>query len=100
MFGEDGTVLAIVIVAMTVGGLVKGVIGVGLPMVSIAILSSVLDVRLALGIITIWIPLLQPLPPDCCQGIRSWPCTEATRVGCATSSTSSEITPTSRRRWR
>lgn len=53
MFGEDGTVLAIVIVAMTVGGLVKGVIGVGLPMVAIAILSSVFDVHLALGIITI-----------------------------------------------
>ncbi|MEE8534949.1 MAG: sulfite exporter TauE/SafE family protein, partial [Kiloniellales bacterium] len=53
MFGEDGTVLAIVIVAMTVGGLVKGVLGVALPMVAIAILSSVIDVHLALGIITI-----------------------------------------------
>jgi uncharacterized membrane protein YfcA len=53
MFAEDGTVLAVLVVAMLAGGLVKGVIGVALPMVSIAILSSVVDVHLALGLITI-----------------------------------------------
>lgn len=53
MFGEDGTVVAVLAAATLIGGLVKGVIGVALPMVSIAILSSVVDVHLALGLITI-----------------------------------------------
>ena len=57
MFGEDLSFLLVIAVAMMAGGLVKGLIGIALPMVSIAILSSAIDVRLALGIITIPIVL-------------------------------------------
>jgi hypothetical protein len=57
MFGEDLSFLLVIAIAMTAGGLVKGLTGVALPMVSIAILSSAIDVRLALGIITIPIVL-------------------------------------------
>ena len=52
--GEMDLVLLLVMAAaMVAGGLVKGLVGVALPMVSLSILSAVIDVRLALGLIAI-----------------------------------------------
>jgi uncharacterized membrane protein YfcA len=53
----DSTVVLAVLVAMLLGGLVKGVTGIGLPVVAIGILSSVGDARLALAAISIPIVL-------------------------------------------
>lgn len=56
MFGQDPTLLLIMALAVLLGGLVKGLVGIGLPIVSVAVLSSVIDVRLALG--TLVIPIV------------------------------------------
>lgn len=57
MFAEDVSFLLFLALAMAVGGLVKGLVGIGLPMASVAILSSAIDVRFALGLITLPIVL-------------------------------------------
>jgi len=51
MFGQDPFLLAIVALAVLFGGFVKGVVAIGLPIVSIGVLSSVMEAHLALGII-------------------------------------------------
>ena len=56
MFGQEPTLLLIMALGVLLGGLVKGLIGLGLPIVSVAVLSSVVDVRLALA--TIVIPIV------------------------------------------
>lgn len=49
----DLSLFLVLAAALVAGGLVKGLVGVALPMVSISILSAVIDVRLALGLISI-----------------------------------------------
>jgi uncharacterized membrane protein YfcA len=51
MFGQEPFVLLVIALAVLLGGFVKGVVGIGLPIVSIAVLSSVIDAHFALGII-------------------------------------------------
>ncbi len=52
-FGLDTTMLTLVSVALMLGGFVKGAIGVGLPVVAIAVLSNFLPVPLLLAIVAI-----------------------------------------------
>ena len=49
----DPTLIAIVFVAMLAAGCVKGVIGLGLPLTSIAILGTVMDLRNAIPLIVV-----------------------------------------------
>lgn len=51
MFEHEPSLVMVVAAGVLLGGFVKGVVGIGLPIVSVAVLSSVIDVRLALGII-------------------------------------------------
>lgn len=51
MFGQDPLLLAIIALALLFGGFVKGVVAIGLPIVSIGLLSSVMDAQFALGVI-------------------------------------------------
>ena len=51
MFEQDPYLLAVIALALLFGGFVKGVVAIGLPIVSIGLLSSVTDARLALGVI-------------------------------------------------
>lgn len=51
MFGQEPLILVAIALALMLGGFVKGVVGIGLPIVSIAALSSVIDAHFALGII-------------------------------------------------
>ena len=51
MFGQDPLLLAIIALAVLFGGFVKGVVAIGLPIVSIGVLSSVMEAHFALGII-------------------------------------------------
>lgn len=53
MFGLDPTVVSGIVLAMVVGGLVKGTIGIGLPIASVAILSQFLEVPLVLALVTL-----------------------------------------------
>ncbi len=48
---QDPLLVAIIAAAVMLGGFVKGVVGIGLPIVSVAVLSSVIEAHLALGII-------------------------------------------------
>ena len=57
MLGQELSIVLVLAAAMALGGFVKGVTGIGLPVVSMAILSSIVDVRLALGLVTIPIVL-------------------------------------------
>lgn len=49
----DGLTIATVGVAFLFGGIVKGVLGLGLPLVSIAVMSTVLDLRVAIPFLVI-----------------------------------------------
>ena len=51
MFGQDPHLLAIIALAVLSGGFVKGVVAIGLPIVSLGLLSSVMEAHLALGVI-------------------------------------------------
>ena len=51
MLGQDPLLLAIVALALLFGGFVKGVVAIGLPIVSVGVLSSVMDAHFAIGII-------------------------------------------------
>jgi uncharacterized protein len=51
MLAQDPLLLVIVAAGVLLGGFVKGVVGIGLPIVSVAVLSSVIEAHLALGII-------------------------------------------------
>ncbi len=51
--GLDGSLLTIAAAALIMGGIVKGAIGVGLPIVTIAILSNFLPVPLVLALVTV-----------------------------------------------
>ena len=51
MFGQEPFLLLVIALAVLLGGFVKGVVGIGLPIVSIGVLSSVIDAHFALGII-------------------------------------------------
>ena len=51
MFGQDPLQLTIIAVALLFGGFVKGVVAIGLPIVSIGLLSSVMEAHFALGVI-------------------------------------------------
>jgi uncharacterized protein len=53
LFGLDTTTLVLVSLALLLGGFVKGAIGVGLPVVVIAVLSNFLPVPLLLAIVAI-----------------------------------------------
>ena len=53
----DAGIIVIGALAMALGGLVKGTIGMGLPMVAVAVMSSVLPVPLVLAIVSIPIVL-------------------------------------------
>jgi uncharacterized membrane protein YfcA len=49
----DTTSIAIVLFAFLCGGIVKGVIGLGLPLVSVAVMSSVLPLRVAVPLLLV-----------------------------------------------
>ena len=53
MMGLDGEQLVIITLAMLLGGLVKGVTGIGLPVVCVAILSNFFPVTFVLGLIVV-----------------------------------------------
>ena len=57
MFGLDTEILLGITLALALGGLVKGTIGIGLPIASVAVLSQVLDVPLILALMTLPIVL-------------------------------------------
>ena len=57
MLGLDGDQLLIIAVAMLLGGVVKGVTGIGLPAVGVAILSNFFPVAFVLGVIIVPIVL-------------------------------------------
>ena len=52
MFGLEAPILALAVAALVVGGVVKGVTGIGLPVVTIAIMSNFLPVPVVLGLVT------------------------------------------------
>jgi len=51
MFGYDAPTLALISVAIFLGGMVKGVSGIGLPIVTIAIVTNVVSAPVALAIV-------------------------------------------------
>ncbi len=51
MMAQDPLLVVIIAAGVLLGGFVKGVVGIGLPIVSVAVLSSVIEAQLALGII-------------------------------------------------
>lgn len=53
MLGLDLTTLAIVFISVCIGGVVKGIVGIGLPIVSIAILVNFLPPSLSIAIVVI-----------------------------------------------
>ncbi len=53
MLGLDPAILSLIAVAMVLGGVVKGVTGIGLPIVCVAVLSQFLEVPLVLALVTI-----------------------------------------------
>lgn len=53
----DAGLITLVVLALTAGGLVKGVVGIGLPIVTIAILSNFLPLPLVLGLVVVPIAL-------------------------------------------
>ena len=57
MFGFDNSVVIIAVVALIVGGFVKGAIGVGLPVVAIAVMSGFLPVPKVLALVVVPIVL-------------------------------------------
>ena len=57
MFGLDGDQLLILTLAFLLGGLVKGVTGIGLPVVCIAILSSFFPITFVLGLVILPVAL-------------------------------------------
>ena len=78
MLGQEPLLLVIIALAVLLGGFVKGVVGIGLPIVSIAVLSSVIDAHFALGIImfpllftNLWQMLNAGRPLDVVR--RFWP---------------------------
>ena len=78
MFGQEPYLLVIIALAVLLGGFVKGVVAIGLPIVSIGVLSSVMDAHLALGIImfpllftNLWQMLLAGRPLEVVH--RFWP---------------------------
>lgn len=52
MFGFDPGTLLLIALAMALGGLVKGAIGLGLPIASVAVMSQFLEARLVLALVT------------------------------------------------
>jgi uncharacterized membrane protein YfcA len=57
MFGLDSQTLLGIALALVLGGLVKGTIGIGLPIASVAVLSQFLEVRLILALMSLPIVL-------------------------------------------
>ena len=57
MFGLDSETLLGITLALALGGLVKGTIGIGLPIASVAVLSQFLDVPLILALMSLPIVL-------------------------------------------
>ena len=57
MLGLDPAVISGIVLAMVLGGLVKGTIGIGLPIASVAVLSQFLEVPLVLALVTVPIVL-------------------------------------------
>ncbi len=53
MFGLEPGILAMIAFAMALGGVVKGTIGIGLPIASVAIMSQFLEVPLVLALVTV-----------------------------------------------
>lgn len=60
----------IALAAFLIGGLVKGTIGLGLPTVSLAILSTVMDLRTAIGLMAV--PAAMANIYQCVQGGAFW----------------------------
>lgn len=52
-FGLEPAILALIAFAMVLGGIVKGAIGIGLPIVCVAVLSQFLEVPLVLALVTV-----------------------------------------------
>ncbi len=78
MFGLDTEILLGITLALALGGLVKGMIGIGLPIVSVAVLSQFLEVPLILALMTlpivltnVWQVVLAGSPMDSAR--RFWP---------------------------
>ncbi len=49
----DGFIIAAVVAAFFVGGIVKGLVGIGLPLTSIALMTFFLDLRIAVPLLTV-----------------------------------------------
>lgn len=52
MFGIDLSIIALGAAVLILGGVVKGVVGIGLPVVTIAVMSNFLPVHVVLGLVT------------------------------------------------
>lgn len=65
LFGLNTMTLVLVSLALLLGGFVKGAIGVGLPVVAIAVLSNFLPIPLLLAIVAM-------RRPRCCRGSHAF----------------------------
>lgn len=82
----DDFTLMTVTAAFLAGGVVKGVLGLGLPLTSVAVMSSVLDLRIAVPLLVIPITVtnfFQALRGDHMKAIlrRYWPMLAASALG-------------------
>ncbi len=53
MFGYDATVIAVITFAMVIGGTVKGITGIGLPIVAMAFILNFVDPKVTLAILVL-----------------------------------------------
>jgi len=76
------------LLALFVAGATKGLIGVGMPIVAVPILSLVVDLPIAVALLSI--PLIVTNVPQALQGIASeWSCAGSLRSSPGSSSVSS-----------
>src|SRR5450756_2151880 len=72
MQSSSGTIVVLLIVSLIVAGLMKGIIGVGMPIVAIPLLSMFIDVRAAVMLLSV--PLILSNIPQALEGGQTFDC--------------------------
>jgi len=69
---SSGLILIVLTFSLVVAGLMKGIIGVGMPIVAIPLLSMLIDVRAAVMLLAV--PLILTNIPQALEGGRTLEC--------------------------